>query len=369
MNTCKSPLGKALIARGSTATVSSASLVVTLVTAFGLSLGLTLGLTLSSSAAMAQSSTLDTVTARGALRCGVNVELAGFARANSLGEYSGFDVDVCRAVASAIFNDSEAVEMIPLTSTDRFTAMQEGRIDVLARNTTWTLQRNAEFGDFVGVNFYDGQGFMVPKRSGYRSALELDNQPICVSRGTTSELNAADFFIVSDMRYRPVYFDDEVDAYKAYVAGDCKALTTDRSALASQRSEMNEPDAHVIMPEVISKEPLGPLVPPDDSQWENIVRWTLNCMINAEELGVSSTNIDTDTIGSTPSIRRLIGAEGDAGVQLGLDNQWCTRIIRQVGNFGESYDKHIGPDTSIGLPRGINALWTDGGLIYAPPVR
>ena len=321
------------------------------------------------SLATAKAATLDDVKARGAIRCGVHNDLAGFARANSLGEYTGFDVDVCRAVASALFNDSEAVDMIPLTSVERFDALVAGQIDILSRNTTWTLERNTQFGDFAGVNFYDGQGFMVSKRSGYRSALELDNQPICVSRNTTSELNAADFFTVSDMRYKPIYFDDEIDAVLGYINGDCKAFTTDRSGLAAQRSAFDEPDAHVIMPEVISKEPLGPVVPTNDSEWANVVRWSLNCMVNAEELGVTSLNVDNESIGSTPAIRRLIGLEGDSGIQLGLDPQWCSRVIRQIGNYGEVYNRHIGPDTPIGLPRGINALWTNGGLIYAPPIR
>lgn len=316
-----------------------------------------------------QAATLDDVKARGALRCGVHNDLAGFAQANSLGEYSGFDVDVCRAVASALFNDSEAVDMIPLSSVERFNALVAGQIDILSRNTTWTLERNALFGDFAGVNFYDGQGFMVPKSSGYRSSLELDNQPICVTNNTTSELNAADFFTVSDMRYKPIYFDDEQEAFAGYIDGVCKAFTTDRSGLAAQRSAFDEPEAHIIMPEVISKEPLGPVVPLNDSEWANVVRWSLNCMINAEELGVNSQNVDDADIGSTPAIRRLVGIEGDSGLQLGLDPQWCTRVIRQVGNYGEVYTRHIGPDTPIGLPRGINALWTNGGLIYAPPVR
>ena len=312
---------------------------------------------------------LDDVQERGFIRCGVNVGLEGFARANSLGEYSGFDVDTCRAVASAVFNNDEAIQMIPLTSVERFDALVGGEIDILSRNTTWTLERNVLYGEFVGVSFYDGQGFMVPKRSGFRSALQLDNQPICVGRGTTSELNAADFFTVSDLRYRPIYFPDEVEAAAAYRAGACVAITTDRSGLAAQRSAFEEPDAHVIVPEVISKEPLGPVVPQNDSQWANIVRWSLNCMINAEELGVTSENINDRNEGSTPAILRLTGAEGDLGEQLGLNLQWCSQIIRQVGNYGESYERNVGPDTPIGLPRGINALWTDGGLIYAPPIR
>lgn len=334
-----------------------------------ITISLTASICLAISFSAVQAATLDEVKARGAIRCGVHKDLAGFARANSLGEYTGFDVDICRAVASALFNDSEAVDMIPVTSVERFEALTSGQIDILSRNTTWTLERNTRFGDYAGINFYDGQGFMVPKRSGYRSSLELDNQPICVSRNTTSELNAADFFTVSDMRYRPIYFDDERDAVKGYINGDCKAFTTDRSGLAAQRSAFDEPDAHVIMPEVISKEPLGPVVPTNDSEWANVVRWSLNCMINAEELGVNSLNVDDANIGSTPAIRRLVGIEGDSGIQLGLDPQWCTRVIRQIGNYGEVYERHIGPDTPIGLPRGINALWTNGGLIYAPPVR
>jgi general L-amino acid transport system substrate-binding protein len=239
----------------------------------------------------AYGATLAEVKARGALRCGVNQQLAGFASANSLGEYSGFDVDVCRAVATAVFNDSEAVEMTPVSAGERFSALESGFLDVLSRNTTWTLQRNADFGSFIGVNFYDGQGFMVNKRSGIRSALELDNQPICVSRDTTSELNAEDFFAVSDLRYRPVFFDDQLEVAQGYIDGKCKAITTDRTALAATRTSFSQPDAHVVLPEVISKEPLGPMVAHGDDEWENIVRWTLNCMINAEELGVTSVYV------------------------------------------------------------------------------
>ncbi|MFT4727921.1 MAG: general L-amino acid transport system substrate-binding protein [Granulosicoccus sp.] len=319
--------------------------------------------------AAAHSATLDDVKARGALRCGVNQQLAGFSRANSLGEYSGFDIDVCRAVATAVFNDPEAVDMLPVTAGERFIALKSGALDILSRNTTWTLQRNSDYGAFVGVNFYDGQGFMVSKRTGIRSALELDNKPICVSRNTTSELNAADFFTVSDIRYRPVYFDDEYNASQGYIKGECIAITTDRSALASNRTTFAQPETHLVLPEVISKEPLGPVVGHNDSEWENIVRWSLNCMINAEELGVNSNNVNVEGIGSTPAIRRMLGIEGNTGEVLGLHPAWCSRIISLVGNYGEVYDRHIGPDTAIGLPRGINGLWTNGGLIYAPPIR
>lgn len=313
--------------------------------------------------------TLESALDRGALRCGVNAELAGFASANSLGEYSGFDIDICRAVASAVFNDSEAVEMIPVTTTDRFPAMMSGNFDILSRNTTWTMERNAQFGQFAGVNFYDGQGFMVTKSSGIRSALELDNQRICVGSNTTSAPNAEDFFVVSDIRYRPVFFNDEVEAANGYRDGRCKALTADRSALAAHRTTLPEPDAHMVLPEVISKEPLGPMVPQDDSRWENIVRWSLNCMINAEELGVTSSNVNDPAMANTPAIQRLIGTVGSMGEMLGLNELWCSRIIQQVGNYGEVYERHLGPDTPLGLDRGINELWTNGGLIYAAPIR
>ncbi|MFK8083078.1 MAG: amino acid ABC transporter substrate-binding protein [Granulosicoccus sp.] len=331
--------------------------------------GLLAGVLATASSMTVQAATLDEVTDRGAVRCGVHTGLAGFSLKNSLDEYEGFDIDLCRAVASALFNDAEAVDMIPLQAADRLFAMQNGQIDILSRNTTWTLERNALYGEFVGVSFYDGQGFMVPGSTGFRTALELDNQPVCVSRNTTSELNAADFFAVSDIRYRPVYYDNAIDAIDGYITGACKAVTTDRSGLAALRSEFTEPDAHVIMPEVISKEPLGPLVQQNDSEWANVVRWTLNCMVNAEELEVTSRNIDDPDIGSTPAIRRLTGTEGDTGIELGLDPQWCSRVIRLVGNYAEVYNRNVGPDTPIGLPRGINALWNAGGLIYAPPIR
>lgn len=312
--------------------------------------------------------TLARVVERGVVKCGVNPGLIGFAKPNSLGEYSGFDVDFCRALASAVFNDPDAVEFVPVTAGIRFKALQDDQFDVLSRNSTWTSDRNIEFGNFVGVNYYDGQGFIAQKRSGIRSALELDNVAICVSRGTTTELNAVDFFRVTDLRYKPLYRDTQAETVQSYLAGDCLAYTTDRSALAALRTEFENPDAHIVLPEVISKEPLGPVVRNDDPRWENIARWTLNCMINAEELGVDSTNVAKQE-GATPAVLRLIGLEGSTGEKLGLDNRWCGNIISQVGNYGEIYEKHIGPDTVIGLPRGVNALWTDGGLLYAPPIR
>ena len=317
----------------------------------------------------ASAATLDVVKQRGVLRCGVNVSLVGFAKANSLGQYSGLDIDLCQAVSSAIFNDVEAVEYVPVNATTRFDALLAGQFDMLSRNTTWTLSRNVAFGDFVGVNFYDGQGFMVSKRSGIRSALELDNASICVSRGTTTELNAVDFFKVSKMRYKPLYFEDETDLIKAYDEGECVAMSTDRSGLAAQRTTLSEPDAHVVLPEVISKEPLGPMVAAGDSAWANIVRWSLNCMINAEEMGITSANVDKAASSNLPAVQRLVGVDGDSGELMGLPNNWCANIVRNVGNYGESYDRNVGPDTPIGLERGVNGLWTNGGLLYAPPIR
>lgn len=314
--------------------------------------------------------TLSDTLERGTVRCGVNPDLTGFSRQNSLGEFAGFDVDFCRAVASAIFANPDAVDFTPVSAPKRLEALRDGAFDVLSRNTTWTLSRNVDFGSYAGVSFYDGQGFMAKKIAGIRSALELDNQPICVSRGTTTELNASDFFVESELRYRPVLFDDEIDAAIAYESGDCVALTGDRSALAAQRASFENPDAHVVLPEVISKEPLGPVVRHNDVRWENVVRWTLNCLINAEELRVTQEGVaalSSDT--SPPAIRRLLGVEGDAGEKLGLPATWCAAVVAQVGNYQEIYDRHVGVDTPVALERGINGIWTNGGLLYAPPVR
>ena len=317
----------------------------------------------------AQSATLAQVKARGALVCGLNEGLKGFAQANSLGDYSGLDSDFCRAVASAIFDDPTKVEFVPLTSAQRFSALTSGSIDLLARNTTWTMSRNIEFGEFIGVNYYDGQGFMVTKRSGIRSALELDNQGICVLRNTTTELNAIDFFSVGKMRYKPVYFETNDEINAAYESGDCVAMTTDRSGLAATRADLKRPEAHVVLPEVISKEPLGPVVRKGDSGWTNLVRWTLNCMINAEEMGISSSNIAAESRRANPAAQRLLGLTGEFGSSLGIDNSWCANIITHIGNYSESYERNVGENTALGLARGINRLWTDGGLLYAPPIR
>jgi len=319
--------------------------------------------------AAARADTLEAVRERGVVICGVNPDLPGFSHANSLGAWSGLDVDLCRAVASAVFGDPEAAEFVPVSAPERFEELAAGRFDVLVRNTTWTLSRNAIHGEFVGVNYYDGQGFMVPKRSGIQSALELDGLPICVSRGTTTELNAIDFFAVGNLRYRPVYFDDGVDAARGYEAGECEALTTDRSGLAAQRAGFERPEAHRVLPEVISKEPLGPVVRAGDARWANVVRWSLACMINAEEMGLTSDNVQRREAVGTPAARRLVGDDDELGVLLGLDARWCARIVRDIGNYAESYARNVGPETPLALERGVNRLWTDGGLLYAPPVR
>lgn len=319
--------------------------------------------------AYSQSTTLTQVQARGAVLCGLNKGLKGFAQANSLGDYSGLDADFCRAVASAIFNDPTSVEFVPLTAAQRFNALASSSIDLLARNTTWTMSRNVEFGEFVGVNYYDGQGFMVPKSAGIRSALELDNKRICVIKDTTTDLNAVDFFNVGKMRYKPVYFKTNEAVNKAYESGRCVAVTTDRSGLAATRATLGRPDAHVVLPEVISKEPLGPMVRSGDSDWANLVRWSLNCMINAEEMGISSANIKTVSNRANPAAQRLLGLTGEFGSLLGIDNKWCANIITHIGNYSESYERNVGENTALGLARGINRLWTDGGLLYAPPIR
>lgn len=318
----------------------------------------------------ATADTLSETRDRGAVSCGVNPDLPGFSRQNSLGEFSGFDIDFCRAVSSAIFGDPDQVIYTPVSAVERLIALEDGRIDLLSRNTTWTLTRNANSGSYAGVSFYDGQGFMAKKTTGVRSALELDNQPICVSRSTTTELNASDFFAVSELRYRPVFFDDVSDAVIGYEQGDCVALTTDRSALAAQRASFSTPDAHIVLPEVISKEPLGPMVRHNDAVWENVIRWTLNCMINAEELRVTQESVATlSNDESPPAIRRLLGIEGDAGARLGLASDWCASIVSDIGNYSELYERHVGVNTPIALERGINEIWTNGGLLYAPPIR
>lgn len=329
----------------------------------------TAGLALTASLALAD--TLGDVKARGSLKCVGNTGLAGFGVADDKGQWTGLDVDVCRAIAAAVLGDSTAVEIIPTTAKERFTVLQSGEGDVLSRNTTWTLSRDTQLGmNFAGINFYDGQGFMVPADLGIQSARELDGATICVQTGTTTELNLADYFRRNDMSYESVVFETNDEARNAFEQGRCDAYTTDASGLAAERSVASNPSAYVILPDIISKEPLGPAVRQGDDVWFNIVRWTLFAMIAAEELGVTSANVDDQKANSqNPSVKRLLGTEGDLGPMLQLDNEWAYRIIKQVGNYSESFDRNVGPDTPLGLSRGLNALWTDGGLMYAPPIR
>ena len=315
--------------------------------------------------------TLDEVRARGALNCGVTTGLVGFAAPDANGEWEGFDVGVCRAVAAAVLGDSTAVNFVPTTGQTRFTALASGEIDMLARNTTWTFSRDVDLRfEFVGINYYDGQGFMVPRDLGVSSAMELDGATVCIQTGTTTELNLADFFASNNMSYEPVPIETNAEAQQQYLAGACDVYTTDASGLAATRATFEDPSAHVVLPEIISKEPLGPLVRHGDNEWGDIVRWTLNALISAEELGVTSANVAELAAGTeNPEINRLLGSEGDLGGMLGLSSDWAVQAISAVGNYGELFEGNIGENTPIGLARGLNAQWTDGGLIYSPPFR
>jgi general L-amino acid transport system substrate-binding protein len=320
-------------------------------------------------AGAASAGTLDQVKARGELICGANPSLAGFGQPDDQGRYKGFDVDECRAIAAAIFNDPDKVKYLPVNAKDRPTILASGQIDVLIRNTTWTLSRETGGMFFTGVNYYDGQGFMVRKKLGVDSALKLDGASVCVQQGTTTELNLADFFRAHNMKFEPVVFATDDEATKAYDTGRCDAYTTDASGLYAERLKMSVPDDNIVLPEIISKEPLGPSVRKDDVQWFQIVQWTHYAMVTAEELGVTQANADQMLKSDNPSIRRLLGVEGDFGAGLGLTNDWAYRIIKAVGNYGESFERNLGMASPIKIRRGLNALWTQGGLQYAPPIR
>jgi general L-amino acid transport system substrate-binding protein len=315
--------------------------------------------------------TLDDVKARGHLICGVTTGLAGFAAPDDKGTWKGFDVDICRGVAAAVFGDSNKVKFIPTTGKSRFPALQSGEVDMLARNTTWTFDRDVKLGfEFTGVNFYDGQGFMVRKDLGVKSAFELDGASVCVTTGSTTEMNLDDFFRANKMKYKTVVFEKSDEIRTAFQAGRCDVYTTDRSGLAAQRSAMNEPDAYMVLPEVISKEPLGPVVRHGDNHWGDVVRWTLNVMIIAEEKGLTSKNVDQMKASSNdPEIKRMLGLEGEYGARLKLSNDWAHNVIKLVGNYGETYERNIGPNTPIGLARGVNQIWSKGGILYSPPFR
>jgi general L-amino acid transport system substrate-binding protein len=315
--------------------------------------------------------TLDDVKARGHVNCGVTTGLTGFAAPDANGVWDGFDVGVCRAVAAAIFGDATKVEFVPTTGQTRFTALASGEVDVLARNTTWTFSRDTDLKfEFVGVNYYDGQGFMVPRSLGVTSAKDLDGATICIQTGTTTELNLADYFRANNITYEPVPIETNAEALQQYLAGACDAYTTDASGLAASRATFENPADHAILPEIISKEPLGPLVRHGDSEWGDIVRWSLNMMIAAEELGITSANVTELAAGTNnPEINRMLGVEGELGAMMGLPNDWGVKIIAAVGNYGELFERNIGENTPIGLARGLNAQWIDGGLLYAPPFR
>jgi general L-amino acid transport system substrate-binding protein len=315
--------------------------------------------------------TLDAVKARGQLVCGVNTSGPGFSNADSQGKWTGLDVDFCKAVAAAVLNDASKVKFVPLNSQQRFTSLQAGEVDVLSRNSTWTLTRDASLGIvFTGINYYDGQGFMVPKKVKIESAKKMNGATVCVQAGTTSEKNVADYFGAQGMKYKPVVFDTAEAITSAFFAGRCQVYTTDMSDLAGARTKAPKADDYVILPEVISKEPLGPSVRRGDDEWFGIVRWTLFAMLEAEENGLTQANVDAQKASSKdPGVQRFLGVSEDTGKLLGLDKEWAYRVVKQVGNYGESFERNLGPKSPVGLPRGVNNLWTKGGLMYAPPIR
>lgn len=315
----------------------------------------------------ASADTLETVIKNDHVKCGVSTGLAGFSAADEKGDWQGIDVDVCRAVAAATLGDASKVKYTPLTAKERFTALQSGEIDMLSRNTTWTLTRDASLGlNFAGVNYYDGQGFMVSKKLGVKSALELDGAAVCIQAGTTTELNLADYFKANNMSFKAVTYDTSDQTIKGFEAGRCDMLTSDQSQLYSLRIKLANPDEAVVLPEVISKEPLGPVVRQGDDKWFNIVKWSLFAMINAEELGVTKANAEEMKESKDPSIQRLMGGQGE---KLGLSDDWSYNIVSQVGNYGESFEANVGSGSPLKIGRGLNALWSKGGLQYAPPIR
>ena len=320
-------------------------------------------------AGAASAGTLDAVKARGQLICGSSPGLAGFGLPDDHGVYKGLDVDECRALAAAIFNDADKIKFLPINAKDHPTILASGEIDVLVRNTTWTMSRETGGMLFTGVNYYDGQGFMVKKKLGVDSALKLDGASICVQQGTTTELNLADYFRAHKMKFEPVVFASDDQTVKAYDTGRCDAYTTDASGLYAERLKLAAPDENIVLPEIISKEPLGPSVRPDDVKWFEIVQWTHYALVTAEEIGVTQANVEEMLKSANPDIRRLLGVEGNFGEGLGLTKDWAYRMIKAVGNYGESFERNVGMGSPIKIKRGLNALWTKGGLQYAPPIR
>jgi general L-amino acid transport system substrate-binding protein len=320
--------------------------------------------------ASATAQTLETVKTRGVLNCGANGQLPGFGLPDAQGTWTGFDVDYCRAIAAAIFNDPTKVKFVPLTAKDRFTALQSGDVDVLIRNTSWTSSRDTQLGlNATGANYIDGQGFIVRKVLKVNSALELADASVCVQQGTTTELNLTDYFRANRMRLKTVTFATLDEALKAYDSGRCDALTTDASGLYSVRLKLGKADDHIVLPEIISKEPLSPFVRHGDDQWFDIVKWVHFVLLNAEELNVSKANVDEQLKSDNPEIKRLLGTEGNYGEQFGLTKDWAYRIIKHVGNYGEIFERNLGQGSLLKITRGLNALWTKGGIQYAPPIR
>ncbi|MDN2564986.1 amino acid ABC transporter substrate-binding protein [Aquibium sp. A9E412] len=321
-------------------------------------------------ATAASAATLDDVKERGTLKCGVSQGLPGFSNPDADGNWSGLDVDFCKAVAAAVFDDPSKVEYVPLSAKERFTALQSGEVDLLSRNTTWTMSRDTQLGlNFAVVNYYDGQGFMVRKDMNINSALQLSGAAVCTNTGTTTELNVADYFRANNMDYELVAFEKADEVVAAYDAGRCDVYTTDQSGLYAQRLKLTNPDEHMVLPEIISKEPLGPAVRQGDDQWLNVMKWVHFAMLQAEESGVTQDNVEEMKNSDNPTIKRLLGTEGEFGPAIGLENDWAARVISHVGNYGESFARNVGPETPLSISRGINALWTKGGLQYAPPIR
>jgi general L-amino acid transport system substrate-binding protein len=330
--------------------------------------GLALAATLLGAGASA-AQTLHKIKQRGSLVCGVSEGIPGFSALNGT-KWTGFDVDLCRALAAAVFGDAEKVRYVPLNANERFAALQSGAIDVLSRNSTWTMSRETELKlAFPAATYYDGQGFMIRRSRPATSALELDNTKVCVQSGTTTELNLVDFFNTNHMKLERVALPNAHDVAQAYDAGRCDVFTSDVSQLHAERISLAKPDDHVILPDVISKEPLGPAVRQGDDQWGNIVKWTVFAMINAEELGVAAATVDQALSSAKPEVKRLVGTEGNFGEQMGLTRDWAVRVIRTVGNYGEVFERNVGTDSRLGIPRGLNHLWTTGGILYAPPIR
>jgi general L-amino acid transport system substrate-binding protein len=335
-----------------------------------LSLTVTIALSTALMAQAVNAQTLKTVKERGMISCGVSQGLPGFSSPDDKGNWTGLDVDVCRAVAAGIFNDPTKVKFVPLSAKDRFTALQSGEIDVLSRNTTWTLSRDTSLGaNFTGVTYYDGQGFLVKKSLKVNSALELNSASVCVQTGTTTEQNLADYFKSNNMKYEVIAFGTADESVKAYESGRCDVFTSDVSQLYAERLKLANPADHGVLPEVISKEPLGPMVRHGDDQWLDIVKWSLYAMITAEELGITQKNVDEMAKSDKPELKRVFGTDGNLGEQLGLTKDWVSRIVKAVGNYGESFDRNVGAGSKLAISRGLNQLWSKGGIQYAPPIR